>query len=105
MVALGIDIEPLAPVSPRLAAAILAPEERCADSDHGLLRAFAAKEAVFKACAPTLTNPPDFRDIAIRWESHGAGFVAELRSGAGAVIGAWGMAEGHLVALAWRAGP
>jgi 4'-phosphopantetheinyl transferase EntD len=44
---LGIDIEPLAPVPPRRAAAILAPGEVSEGFEHGLLRAFAAKEAVF----------------------------------------------------------
>ena len=89
---LGIDIEPLAPISPRLAAVILARGE----AGHGLLRTFSAKEAVFKACGTA-----DFRSIHILWSPNDTRFVARIRSDAGSIAGAWSIAQGHIVTLAW----
>lgn len=103
LAAVGIDIEPLAAIPPRIAAAILGPQERLEQSDQGLLRTFTAKEAVFKACAAAETRP-EFRDIALRWDSDSAGFVARVRGGIRPIFGAMGIAEGHLVALAWSEG-
>lgn len=92
---LGIDIEPLAPVPPRLAAAILAPGE---GFEHGLLHLFAAKEAVFKACDG---RQPDFRRIHVRWGPDETGFVARVGADPRPIAGAWGIAQGHIAALAW----
>lgn len=95
---LGIDIEPLAPLSPRLAAAILAPGESCDGVEHGLLRVFAAKEAVFKACAG---RQPDFRRIHVHWGPDETSFTAQVDADPLCYLGASGIAQGHVAALAW----
>lgn len=99
---LGIDIEPLAPVPPRLAAVILAPGEVSEDFEHGLLRAFAAKEAVFKACGAPQS---DFRRIHVRWGPGETGFVARVDADVRPIAGAWGTSQGHIVAVAWSEAP
>lgn len=99
---LGIDIEPLAPVPPRLAAAILAPGEVSESFEHGLLRAFAAKEAVFKACG---AQQPDFRRIRVRWGPGETGFIARVDADVEPIAGAWGTSQGHIVAIAWSEAP
>lgn len=95
---LGIDMEPLAPVLPRVAAAVLAPGEDSDGFEHAPLRAFAAKEAVFKACG---VRQPDFRRIHVRWGPSETGFVARVDTELHPIAGAWGAAQGHVVAIAW----
>lgn len=99
---LGIDIEPLAPVPSRLASAILAPGEGSAGGEQALLHIFAAKEAVFKACG---AGRPDFRRIHVRWGPGETGFVASLDTDVRFVAGAWGISQGHIVAIAWSEAP
>lgn len=99
---IGIDIEPLAPVSPRLASAILAPGEGGESCEYALLRAFVAKEAVFKACG---AGQPDFRRIHVRWGAGEAAFVARIGADARPIAGAWGTSQGHIVAIAWSEAP
>lgn len=99
---LGIDIEPLAPVPPRLAAAILAPGEVGEGFEHGLLRAFVAKEAVFKACG---ARQPGFRRIRLRWGPGETDFVARVDADVRPIAGAWGISQGHIVAIAWSEAP
>lgn len=97
LASLGIDIEPLVAVSPRLAAIVLAPGE---SFEHGLLQVFVAKEAVFKACK---RREPDFRRIHVRWAPDETGFIAHVGADPRPIVGAWGLAQGHIAALAWCA--
>ena len=99
---IGIDIEPLAPVSPLLGPAILTSEEQA--RRHGPpLRSFSAKEAVFKACSSAGVGSPGFKDIDIAWQRHR--FTAQVRGLDEALTGACGVAQGHFVALAWIPAP
>lgn len=69
--ALGVDLEPAAPLPPELTELVATPSER-ARYDEALLRRpilFAVKEAVFKALFPADRRFLDFHDIEIDLES------------------------------------
>lgn len=97
---IGIDIEPLAPVSRLLGPAILTKAEQ-ADPRRSVLRSFAAKEAVFKACSSAGAGSPGFQDIEIVWRPRRSRFAARVRGLDTALTGACGFAQGHFVAIAW----
>lgn len=79
---IGIDLERTEDADLRPVSAIVAPEGLPGgiDSDLGLLYAFSAKEAVFKAQYPLCQRRLGFDDVALVWEaSDKRGFKATIR--------------------------
>ena len=95
--ALGIDIEPAAPLAPEVLDLVAIPRERPAAANDPLRGRllFCIKEAVYKALYPRDREFLEFHDIAVDM----AGQTAVTRQGRALRI-ALGVAT-HVVALAW----
>jgi 4'-phosphopantetheinyl transferase EntD len=96
--ALGIDIEPLAPRADSLATAICTPDEALAARrhDHGILRAFSAKEAAFKALYPLTLTLFGFETLTVTLRQ--GGFTARLATPLGPLEPGWSLEGGQAVA-------
>jgi 4'-phosphopantetheinyl transferase EntD len=91
--ALGIDIEPLTPLSADVAAAILRPEERSIDAHL----AFVLKEAAYKAWSALGGGMLDHHDVLVRVD--GPRFRAWVLEGRTAVDGRFRVTGDRAVAL------
>ncbi|MBV6486826.1 MAG: hypothetical protein GHHEDOFH_00762 [Pseudorhodoplanes sp.] len=94
--ALGIDIEPAAPLPPDMLDLVASPHERASSADplHGRLL-FCVKEAVYKALYPRDRQFLEFDDITVDL----AGCIATTRQGRTLRIAV--STSTHVVALAW----
>lgn len=96
---LGLDAEPLAPLAPDLAPTILAPGEQA----PGLLEAFVAKEAAYKAQYALTRSLFDFHTLRLDWQ--GTAFRARFTrpvppfASGDALSGQLLRTGGHLMAL------
>ena len=110
--ALGVDIEPAAPLPGDLLDEICVPSERAwldklpAGRRFLMARAlFCAKEAVYKAQFPLTRLMFGFDAIELRLDEHGPGFAARFTRPVGAiragsiVSGLYGSAGGHMLAF------
>lgn len=104
---LGLDLEPLRPLDPAVAALVTGPEDRVvADGDPGLL-VFCAKEAAYKAQYPLTRRlfGPEMLAVMITGEGFRARFrgaVAPFERGA-EIEGRITLCAGHVLAVAWIA--
>lgn len=94
--ALGIDVEPAAPLPPDMLDLVASPLERAlfADPQHGRI-VFCVKEAVYKALYPGDRQFLEFEDIAVDL----AGCTATTRQSRALRIAV--CASTHMVTLAW----
>lgn len=97
--ALGIDVEPAAPLDPDEAATVLRPDEDDLDAHV----AFVVKEAAYKAWSALGGPLIDFHDVRVTLDADA--FGASMPDGT-VLDGRWGRAGGRTVALCVRpAGP
>ncbi|WP_270732591.1 4'-phosphopantetheinyl transferase family protein [Shimia sp. Alg240-R146] len=110
--ALGVDVEPQAPLKPELIKAICTSEEaamlaQLPEAERLLLarRLFSAKEAVFKAQFPITRQVFGFQAASITFNALRSGFVAtfhrdiaSIRAGS-SVSGQCGVAGGHILTM------
>lgn len=104
---IGLDIEPLRPFDPGVAALVTGPEDRVdAEGEPGLLL-FSAKEAAYKAQYPLSRRlfGPEALEASISGDVFTAWFredIAPFAKGA-AIEGRITLCAGHVLAVAWIA--
>lgn len=105
---LGIDIEPVAPLSEEIERLVLTPEELAEREGPPSLVRFAAKEAVHKAIHPATGAWLDFLDVTLRFGAESGTFRACPSSsatrrvaGLEELVGAWRLVDGFVLAGVW----
>ena len=108
--ALGVDVEPIAPLAVEVLDLIAVPSERAwvlavtgAERELRGKQLFCAKESFFKCLGPSAQDDCEHRDLEIAFGPSRSGFIANLtaRGAQLAALGRVGAMHGHAVAAAW----
>lgn len=105
ILAIGVDLEPVAPLDDQLAALICRPDETVFPSGWDALAHFVAKEAFYKAYSTLADGFLDFCDVRVRFDQSGdfhASIVNPARPSPAVLQGVGGkisIKEGHYVAI------